>query len=211
MTTEFKGRKRSSAVSGDQLVALVSRAKAGDVSAFEQLYGIFSRRIVNYIFRMTGSRAQADDLTQETFIQAFKKLNTLKEDGKFQSWLFRIAQNQVYQEYRGKKPQVDSIDDEDGPELMDSQKMATSSGSPESQILASELRELVNQVINELPDKYREVFVLSALQRLSYQEICEIVGRSLASVKSDIHRARVQVRDKIKDYLGENYGMSNLL
>ncbi|MDA2939236.1 RNA polymerase sigma factor, partial [Acidobacteria bacterium AH-259-A15] len=69
---------------------------------------------------------------------------------------------------------------------------------------------VIEQVISQLPDKYKEVFVLSAIHKLSYKEISEIVGRSLASVKSDIHRARVEVRDKIKTYLGENYGMSNL-
>ena len=77
--------------------------------------------------------------------------------------------------------------------------------------MARELDGIINKVISELPAKYREVFVLSALHRLSYQEISEIVGRSLAAVKSDIHRARVTVRDRIKTYLGENYGMSGLL
>lgn len=166
---------------------------------------------MNYIFRMTGSRAEAEDLTQDTFIQAYRKIDSLKDNRKFQSWLFRIAQNIVYQKYRGYRPHVESIDEEERPELSDVQKLETPLKSPEERVLARELDGMISQVIAELPAKYREVFVLSALHRLSYQEISEIVGRSLAAVKSDIHRARVTVRDKIKAYLGENYGMSGLL
>ena len=69
---------------------------------------------------------------------------------------------------------------------------------------------MIHRAIGELPEKYKTVFVLSAIQKLSYLEISKIVNRSLASVKSDIHRARVAVRDKIKTYLGDNYGMSKL-
>ncbi len=212
MTNRTDSRIRpTSPLSGEQLRALVSKAREGDTAAFEQLYSLYSRRIVNYIYRMTGSRAEAEDLTQETFVQAFRKLHTLKENGKFQSWLFRIAQNFVYQKYRGKRPHIESIDEEGSSELADVQKLVTPAGGPEQQALAGELREVIEKVIDELPEKYRQVFVLSALQRLSYQEISEIVGRSLASVKSDIHRARINVRQKVKDYLGDNYGMSKLL
>jgi RNA polymerase sigma-70 factor (ECF subfamily) len=210
--TSNKGerRKASPAISGEQLDALVTRVKAGETEAFEQLYRIYGRRIVNYTYRLTGSTAEAEDLTQETFIQAYRKIKSLKENRKFQSWLFRIAQNLVYQKYRGKRPHVESIDAEGSHELSDFQKLATPLKSPEEGVLADELGQMIEQVIQELPEKYRQVFVLSAVQKMSYQEISEIVGRSLAAVKSDIHRARVSVREKIKAYLGENYGMSNL-
>lgn len=211
MTNNSNGRRKASPViPGGQLDALVTRVKAGDTEAFERLYGIYSRRIVNYIYRMTGSRADAEDLTQDTFVQAHRKISTLKENRKFQSWLFRIAQNLVYQKFRGKRPLLDSIDAEDSQELSDVQKLATPIRSPEAGVLATELQEMVEKVIEELPEKYREVFVLSALHRLSYLEISEIVGRSLAAVKSDIHRARLKVREKIKAYLGKDYGMSNV-
>jgi RNA polymerase sigma-70 factor (ECF subfamily) len=210
-----KSKKRrqegSAPASPDELDILVSGVKQGDPVSFEQLYQLYGRRITNYIFRMTGSRADAEDLTQETFVQAFRKIDTLKENRKFQSWLFRIAQNHVYQKYRGKRPQMESIDEPDRSELSDVAKMSTPSSSPEGQLLSEEMERVIGGVIGELPEKYREVFVLSAVQGLSYQEISEVVGRSLAAVKSDIHRARVRVRDKVKAYLGENYGMSNLL
>jgi len=206
-------RRVGSGPSPEQLDALVNSAKGGDITAFSELYGLYGKKILNYIFRLTGSREEAEDLMQDTFVLAFKNLDSLKENAKFQSWLFRIAQNNVFQKYRGKTPQIESIDvvhDSSGESASSVAELATPTKGPEDKILSAELEKIVQRAINELPEKYRQVFVLSAVQRLSYQEIAEIVGRSLASVKSDIHRARVEVRDKIKEYLGDNYGMSNL-
>ncbi len=198
-------------VSGERLEELVARAKEDDVEAFREIYEIFGERILNYIYRMTGSREDAQDLTQDTFVLAFRKLATLKENSKVQSWLYRIAQNNVFQKYRSKPPPTESIDEKDAQELSESQAVETPRKDPEQSVLRSELEEKVEEVINSLPQKYRRVFVLSAIHKLSYQEISEIMDRSLASVKSDIHRARVVVRDQIKEYLGDNYGMSNPL
>lgn len=196
-------------VASGRLDALVHSAKTGSMAAFSELYGLYGRKILNYIFRLTGSREEAEDLMQDTFVLAFKNLGSLKEDSKFQSWLFRIAQNNVFQKYRGKLPQMESIDvsNENESGITD---LTSPAKGPEESVLTRELEHMVEKAINELPEKYRQVFVLSAVQHLSYQEISEIVGRSLASVKSDIHRARVEVRDKIKEYLGDNYGMSSL-
>ena len=165
---------------------------------------------MNYTYRLTGSREEAEDLTQDTFVLAYKNLTSLKENGKFQSWLFRIAQNNVYQKYRGTRPQFDSLDEIEAPESSAAQKLITPHTSPEERLLSDELEKVIQKVINQLPDKHKKVFILSAIQKLSYKEISEIVGRSLASVKSDIHRARVGVREKIKQYLREDHGMSNL-
>jgi len=205
-------RKANPGVDPGRLDVLVNSAKSGDIAAFSELYGLYGKKILNYIFRLTGSREEAEDLMQDTFVLAFKNLDSLKENVKFQSWLFRIAQNNVFQKYRGKTPQLESIDvhDSSGELTSGITELATPTKGPEDKLLSAELEKIVQRAINELPEKYRQVFVLSAVQRLSYQEIAEIVGRSLASVKSDIHRARVEVRDKIKEYLGDNYGMSNL-
>jgi RNA polymerase sigma-70 factor (ECF subfamily) len=124
----------------------------------------------------------------------------LKDDSKFEPWLFRIARNYVYQRYRSRPPAAVSIDevDEDGQaatQLVDERK------NPDEVFQARELQDVVQQVISALTEKYREVFVLSAIQHRSYQEIAEIVGRSVPSVKTDIHRARLEVRRKVKDYL----------
>jgi len=203
-------KKTDSTLSSGEIAALVEGAQRGDIDDFQRLYRIYSRKILNYLYRMTGSREEAEDLAQETFVLAYRKIATVKDPRRFQSWLFRIAQNNVYQRYRGKKPQLESIDREESSELSGLQGLESPLHSPEENVLSEELENMVTRAISELPEKYRTVFVLSAIQKLSYQEISEIVNRSLASVKSDIHRARVAVRDKVKGYLGENYGMSKL-
>lgn len=178
----------------------VKRAKKGDVDSYQRLYDVFARRVLNFIYRMVNSPEEAEDLTQETFVAVYRKLNTLKENDRFEAWLFRIARNFVYQRYRAREPNMVSVEelDEDGQPVT---QIPEAREGPEESFEARELEDVVEGAIGSLPDKYREVFVLSALQRLSYQEIADIVGRSLASVKTDIHRARLAVRKQVKDYL----------
>jgi RNA polymerase sigma-70 factor, ECF subfamily len=178
----------------------VKRAKKGDLDSYRRLYDSFARRVLNFIYRMVNSPEEAEDLTQETFVAVFRKLNTLKKNDRFEAWLFRIARNFVYQKYRSREPQLVSVEelDEDGRPVTEIPE--TRKGPGES-LEAQELEDIVEGAIGSLPEKYREVFVLSAIQHLSYQEIADIVGRSLASVKTDIHRARLAVRRQVKDYL----------
>lgn len=144
-------------------------------------------------------------MAQDTFIQAYKKLSSLREPEKFQSWLFRIAQNNVFQKYRGRQPVIESIDEHEMAEWSDLSQLTTHELGPEDEALSTELQFIIAQAISQLPEKYRTVFVFSAIHRISYQEISEIVGRSLASVKSDIHRARIIVRDRVKEYLSDRH------
>lgn len=201
-------QKKRDEFAPEQLQVLVSKAQNGDVAAFQELYGGYAKKILNYVYRMTGSREEAEDLTQDTFILAFRNLKSLKESSKFQSWLYRIAQNNVYQKYRTRLPHTESI--ESSNEEFGILETPAADKTPEGEILSKELHGVVQKVIDELPDKYKQVFVLSAIHKYSYEAIAEIVGRSLASVKSDIHRARVEVRDRVKKYLGDNYGMSGM-
>jgi RNA polymerase sigma-70 factor (ECF subfamily) len=187
-------------VDPEALIRLIRKAKKGDISAYQEIYQVFARKVLNFIYRMVNSTEEAEDLAQETFVAVYQKLRTLKDNSKFEPWLFRIARNFVYQRYRTRSPSTVSIDalDENGQQvtqLVDARK------NPDEAFQSVELEDVVADVIAELPEKYREVFVLSALQHLSYQEIADIVGRSLPSVKTDIHRARLEVRKRVKDYL----------
>lgn len=175
-------------------------ARKGDIGSYQRIYDVYARKVLNFVCRMVRSPEEAEDLTQETFIVVYQKLRTLKEIDRFEPWLFRIARNFVYQKYRKRAPYVVSIDTqtEDGrplPEPVDERK------NPDQAFQAGELEDVISGVIANLPEKYREVFVLSAIQRLSYQEIADIVGRSLQSVKTDIHRARLDVREGVRRYL----------
>jgi len=178
----------------------VRKAKRGDVDSYQEIYGVFARKVLNYIYRMVNSREEAEDLTQETFVAVYQKLETLNDNSKFEPWLFRIARNFVYQKYRTHPPPavpIDSIDEDGRPEV----QVADSRKNPDEALASEELEDFVEGAIADLPEKYREVFVLSALQGFSYQQIADIVGHSLASVKTDIHRARLEVRSRVKDYL----------
>jgi len=178
----------------------IRKAKTGDVGSYQEIYEVFARKVLNFIYRMVNSREEAEDLTQETFVAVYQKLRTLKDNSRFEPWLFRIARNFVYQRYRTRPPATVSVDalDEDGrPEA----QVADSRKNPDEAFQSGELEDVVAEAIADLPEKYREVFVLSALQGLSYQQIAHIVGHSLPSVKTDIHRARLEVRDRVKNYL----------
>jgi RNA polymerase sigma-70 factor (ECF subfamily) len=184
----------------DLLERWIGQAKKGDLGAFQRLYDMFARRVFNFIYRMVASTEEAEDLTQDTFVTVYRKLGSLKDDARFEPWLFRIARNFVYQRYRRRPPPMISVDDQDqegraAVEFVDERK------DPQQEYQSAELEQVVQRSILGLQEKYREVFVLSALQHRSYQEIADIVGRSLASVKTDIHRARLLVRKQVKEYI----------
>jgi RNA polymerase sigma-70 factor (ECF subfamily) len=187
-------------VDPETLSKWIRKAKKGDIASYRQIYEVFVRKVLNFVYRMVNSPEEAEDLTQETFVAVYKKLGTLKDDNKFEQWLFRIARNFVYQSYRARSPSAVSIDalDENG-KLMT--QLADSRKNPEEVFQAMEDEDFISKAIASLSEKYREVFVLSALQHLSYQQIADIVGRSLPSVKTDIHRARLEVRNRVKEYL----------
>jgi RNA polymerase sigma-70 factor, ECF subfamily len=190
----------SPAVDAELLIQWIKRAKKGDFSSYQKIYEQFARKVLNFIYRMVNSVEEAEDLTQETFVTVYQKLGSLKDNAKFEPWLFRIARNFVYQRYRSRPPSSVSIDalDEDGQlvtQLVDERK------TPDEAFQSEELEKVIQEVVSDLPEKYREVFVLSAIRHMSYQEVAEIVGRSLPSVKTDIHRARLEVRKRVKGYL----------
>lgn len=191
-----------------ELQRLVTEVRRGNLSAYQFIYDAYAHRILNYIYRMVGNRDEAEDLMQDTFVMAFRKIGSLQDTAKFQSWLYRIALNNVYQRFRSKRMQWDSLESSDEDSVEEVREIVDSGKDPEQSLLRNELHEVIRQAITELPDRYRQVFVLSAVERLDYQTIAGIFGRSLASIKSDIHRARVEVRDKIKEYLGSPYELS---
>lgn len=181
---------------------LVRKAKLGDLDAFQKLYERFVNRVLSFVYRMVGSKSEAEDIVQDTFVAVYQKISELKEDNKFQPWLYTIARNNVYQTYRLRGAPVVSLDqpamEDEAPEI---ERVASKDKTPEEAFLSDELQEIIQSTLSELSDKQREVFVLSALKNFSYEQIAEIVGRSVGAIKMDIHRARLVVRDRIKKYL----------
>ncbi|HRR26064.1 MAG TPA: sigma-70 family RNA polymerase sigma factor [Acidobacteriota bacterium] len=184
-----------------ELQAVVRRAQAGSLDDFQQLYSLFGEGIYAFIWRLVGSADEAEDLTQETFLKAFADLRNLRDAGQFKFWLYRIARNEVYQRIRKSKrrPEV-SIDNEEIPyyEFIPDEN---SFPDPERRMLSRELNEVVRQCLQSLKPKYRDVFVLAVFEKMSYEDITKIVGRSLLSVKTDIYRARLAMKEALTDYL----------
>jgi RNA polymerase sigma-70 factor (ECF subfamily) len=176
---------------------LVAEARKGDRAAFQSIYEHYVRRIYNFLFRMAGSADEAEDLTQQTFLVVLQQLGTLRDASQLESWIYRIARNEVYQRFRKKKP--GSIEDE-GIELHGIPE-ERAHGNPEKMVLDLELNRVVQEVLNALAPKLREVFVMGVIQEMSYEEVAAIVGRSVSSVKTDVYRARVQIKDDLRGYM----------
>lgn len=168
---------------------------------FYRLYNLYSKPIFNFVRRLIGGSADAEDLTQETFLKVHTEIGRLREPSQFKFWLYRIARNEVYQRLRRSQrtPEV-SIDDDD---LSYYNFLPQEEGSfdPESRVLSSEMQEVVQAALQKLSPKYRDVFVLAVFHKMSYDDITKIVGRSLLSVKTDIYRARLALKDALSSYL----------
>jgi RNA polymerase sigma-70 factor (ECF subfamily) len=175
---------------------IIRRARAGDLEAFRLIHTEYGRRILNFIYRMVDSREDAEDLSQNVFLRAFHELRSLQDPEKFESWLYRIARNEVYQTFRKKRVEPGRHDPAAG-EAETEPEIGDGRPTPQDSVLNEELGERIRKVLNSLPPKLREVFVLAVVDEKSYLEISEIVGRSLLSVKTDIFRARSFARKSL--------------
>jgi RNA polymerase sigma-70 factor, ECF subfamily len=182
---------------------IIRRARDGDLEAFRQIHEEYGRRILNFIYRMLDSREDAEDLTQNVFLQTFHELGRLQNIERFESWLYRIARNEVYQLFRRRRGEATPLElsssTQEG-EHVDFE-VRDDRPTPQDNILNEELGEAIRRVLNSLPAKLREVFVLAVIHEMSYSEISDIVGRSLLSVKTDIFRARSHARRILGKYL----------
>ncbi len=183
---------------------LVEEVRKGNRDAYRTIYDGYGPRIFNFLYRLLGSRQEAEDATQQTFLMAFQRLGTLRDPDLFESWIYRIARNEVYQKYRRK--QVDSLEHDSLKFFAETMTDRRLPGQPEQALLNKELSEVLQSVLTSLPYKLREVFVLSVVEEMSYRDISEIVGRSLLSVKKDIYRARKMAKQKLENYLISNSG-----
>ena len=183
---------------------LVAEAQNGDGKAFQALYEHFAPRIYNFLFRLLGSRDEAEDVAQQTFLIALRQLGTLRDAAQVESWIYRIARNEVYLKFRRKKAL--SLEDEDSGIEVEKLEEIRLHANPEKLLLNEELGQRIQSVLDMLPTKLREVFILAVIQGMSYQEIAGIVGRTLLSVKTDIYRARLAIKEELRRYLAQQAG-----
>ncbi len=181
-----------------EIHVLIEEARAGNREAAQEIYERFAPRVFNFLVRLSGSRHEAEDATQQTFLMVLQHLRKLRDPEQLESWIYRIARNEIYQKFRRKNPE--SLDDGDSEFDVGEIEEERSHGNPEKALLNTELHGRLEAALGRLPVKLREVFTLAVVQGLAYQEISVIVGRSLLSVKTDIYRARLRLRADLGKY-----------
>lgn len=181
---------------------LASLARLGDQRAFGELVDLYKDKIYHLAYRMLNNRHEAEDIVQETFLRVYLHLDRFDTAQKFSTWIYRIGTNLCIDRLRKRKPSY-SLDAElTTSEGADGYAMIASDGhTPESELLLSETQETVRQAIQQLPDKYKPVVILRYMQDLSLQEIGDVLGLPVTTVKTRVHRGREFLRNKIKHEL----------
>ena len=174
---------------------LIARARAGDQEAFRLLFVRFSKPLCQFIYQLVSQRDLAEDLTQETFVRAYHNLNRLRDDSRFSTWLFGIGHNVAREFLRSRQREFQSLSEE-----VNQTEDATTI-SPVDGVLEKELNLAIENALQGLDEEKRAIFVLKVFQQRSYQEIVEITGFSLAKIKTELHRARVKMRQKLRCYV----------
>ena len=173
-------------------------AQKGDHFAFAQLYSMHKRRIYTLCLRMVGDKAEAEDLTQEAFLQLYRKIGTFRGEAAFSTWLHRMVINVVLMHLRKKGLPVSSLDEAMEPTLAD--RPARGFSAPDLNLAGSIDRMALKRAIATLPAGYRLVFILHDIKGYEHNEIAEMLDCSLGNSKSQLHKARLKLRDALRAY-----------
>ena len=189
-------------------VALVERAKQGDVAAFEQLVRQYERQIFRVAQHITQNREDAEDITQEAFFKAYEKLEQFQGNSKFSTWLVRIAVSESLMRLRKRKTSRTVSMDEDVQTEDGSIPRDVAEWRPNREQLygQSELGDILRKTIQGLSPSFRTVFTLRDVENLSTEETAEALGLSVPAVKSRLLRARLQLRERLSRYFKQNNG-----
>ena len=167
---------------------LCRRAADGDLAAFELVYERYHRRTYSLCLRMTASQTEAEDLTQEVFIQLFRKIGSFRGDSAFSTWLHRLTVNQVLMHFRRR-----SVKNEKTTEEGEMPEQAVQ-GTANPNRMAVVDRIALKNAISQLPNGYRTVFVLHDVEGFEHEEVARIMGISVGTSKSQLHKARLKLR-----------------
>jgi RNA polymerase sigma-70 factor (ECF subfamily) len=178
----------------------IERAKQGDEAAFEILYQLHKRRVYSLCLRMVSNPSQAEDLAQEAFLQLFRKIDTFRGESAFSTWLHRMTVNVVLMQLRKKALPSVSLE-----ETLESEDEAPRKefGAVDVKLSGAIERMHLKRAIDKLPPGYKTVFVLHDVEGFEHNEIAQIVGCSIGNSKSQLHKARLKLRDYLKSMRAE--------
>jgi RNA polymerase sigma factor (sigma-70 family) len=178
---------------------LIDMAQRGEVESFNALVRLYEGRVYNLCYRMLGDADSAADAAQDAFLSAFRNLRSFR-GGSFRSWLLRIATNTCYDVLRARKRRptisldIEAAGDDDSSPL----QIADTAEAPDDFALRRELAAAIQHGLADLPEEQRLILILSDIQGLAYEEIAEVTGANLGTVKSRLSRGRARLRDILK-------------
>lgn len=173
-------------------IDLCRLASNGNIAAFEVLYERYHRRTYSLCLRMTSSQTEAEDLTQEVFIQLFRKVGSFRGDSAFSTWLHRLTVNQVLMHFRRRSVKNERTTEEG--ELPE--QMVAGSANPNKMQVVDRIA--LKNAIAELPNGYRNVFLLHDVEGFEHEEVARMMGISVGTSKSQLHKARLKLRGLLK-------------
>ena len=179
---------------------LIARAQRGDEEAFAALFETHKRRVYSLCLRMLGNPTEAEDLTQEAFLQLFRKISTFRGESAFSTWLHRLAVNVVLMHLRKKGLNQISLDETENSQ---GEPIKRDYGDDDRRLTGSIDRIGLNRAISELPPGYRTVFVLHDVEGYEHNEIAEIMSCSIGNSKSQLHKARLKLREWFQQHQTE--------
>jgi RNA polymerase sigma-70 factor (ECF subfamily) len=169
-------------------IVLAKVAAEGDMGAFEEIYKRHHRRVYSICLRMLQSPSEAEDLTQDVFIQLYRKIGSFRGDSAFTTWLHRMTVNQVLMHFRKRTVKYEKTTEEgDTPD-----QMVTGTSDPNKMRIVDKIA--LDNAIQQLPNGYKNVFVLHDVEGFEHEEVARILGCSVGTSKSQLHKARLKLQ-----------------
>lgn len=180
---------------------LLDRARAGDPDALGEIFDQYHNQVYSLSYRILGSAVEAEDLTQEVFLQVFRKIGSFQGRSSFSTWLYRVTVNKARDQLRGRRRSLELLTD-DGEEAGPGRDRQPPSGhpGPEGSAMAEEARRLVRGALAELPFSLRAPLVLHELQGLEYREVARVLRVPVGTVKSRIFRGRLKLAQLLEPH-----------
>jgi RNA polymerase sigma-70 factor (ECF subfamily) len=183
---------------------LVRSAQAGETRAFDELVGRYQEKVYRLAFKILRHEEDASEALQDAFLSAFRGLKNFKAESTFSTWLYRIATNAALMKYRKRRDGHVSLEQsQTGTEDAEGLQIPDWSTQPVEDLLTAETRRVMEEAFDRLPEELRVVFELRDVHGRSNAEVAEQLGLTVAAVKSRLHRARIQLRDRLNRYFAD--------